>query len=282
MSEEVLLRRARQRFLASLCAGVLRVDNSGVPSNADKHNKLSVRIALKMADLIGQSATAERLSGQTAGSEFEHVCCQFLRDTFLNLQALRPGKWTVHLGGSISKFQQYSHMETLGCVLRSNPEIAAVVQWDYTISPDITIARETEPDEVINKDALIVDCNTARHAYIRRTYSTIPLLHASISCKWTIRSDRSQNARTEGLNLARNRRGHQPHIVLITGEPLPSRLASVAIGTGDLDCVYHVALPELVSAVEQEDGGDACELLRILIDGKRLKDISDLPLDLAV
>lgn len=53
-------------------------------------------------------------------------------------------------------------------------------------------------------------------------------------------------------------------------------------GTGDIDCVYHFALPELVEAVNDTQAEDSIEMLDILISGKRLKDISDLPLDLAV
>jgi hypothetical protein len=109
-----------------------------------------------------------------------------------------------------------------------------------------------------------------------------PLLHASISCKWTLRSDRAQNARAEALNLVRNRKGHLPHVVVVTGEPLPSRLASLALGTGDIDCVYHFALPELMKTVEDAGLSDAQDILAIMVNGKRLKDISDLPLDLAV
>jgi hypothetical protein len=59
-------------------------------------------------------------------------------------------------------------------------------------------------------------------------------------------------------------------------------LSSLALGTGDVDCVYHFALPELVHAVEELGHDDTNELLSIMINGKRLKDISDLPLDLAV
>jgi hypothetical protein len=73
-----------------------------------------------------------------------------------------------------------------------------------------------------------------------------------------------------------------PHIVVVTGEPLPSRLASLALGTGDIDCVYHFALPELMSTVDKLGIEDSANLVRIMVDGKRLKDISDLPLDLAV
>ena len=66
---------------------------------------------------------------------------------------------------------------------------------------------------------------------------------------------------------------------------MPSRLASLALGTSDLDCVYHVALPELLAAVEQisTDGrSDQKQELATLVNGKRLRDISDLPLDLAI
>lgn len=113
-------------------------------------------------------------------------------------------------------------------------------------------------------------------------FEGLPILHASVSAKWTMRSDRAQNSRTEALNLIRNRKGNLPHIVVVTGEPMPARIASLALGTGDIDCVYHFALYELVESVKELDAEDAMEMLNVLIDGKRLKDISDLPLDLAV
>ncbi len=71
-------------------------------------------------------------------------------------------------------------------------------------------------------------------------------------------------------------------MVAVTAEPLPSRLASIALGTGDLDCTYHFALYELQAAVAQHPDSEAAALVRIMVEGKRLKDISDLPLDLAV
>ena len=97
-----------------------------------------------------------------------------------------------------------------------------------------------------------------------------------------MRSDRAQNSRTEALNLIRNRKGNLPHIVVVTGEPTPSRLASLALGTGDIDCMYHFALYELIDSLKELQADDAMALLNTLIDGKRLKDISDLPLDLSV
>lgn len=74
----------------------------------------------------------------------------------------------------------------------------------------------------------------------------------------------------------------------ITGEPLPMRIASLALGTGDLDCVYHFALPELQKAIEElielgESGlEDQKDMLNTLIEGRRLRDISDLPFDLLI
>jgi hypothetical protein len=70
--------------------------------------------------------------------------------------------------------------------------------------------------------------------------------------------------------------------VVVTGEPLPSRLSSLALGTGDIDCVYHFALYELIDAVKDTGAEDSIEILKILVEGKRLRDISDLPLDLAI
>jgi NgoMIV restriction enzyme len=76
-----------------------------------------------------------------------------------------------------------------------------------------------------------------------------------------------------------------PHIVVITSEPLPTRIASIAQGTSDLDCVYHVALPELrVAVVESLEGrkSEQAQELEVLIAAKRLRDIADLPLDLCI
>ncbi len=95
-----------------------------------------------------------------------------------------------------------------------------------------------------------------------------------------MRSDRAQNIRTEAHNLIRNRKGPTPHIVAVTMEPLPSRLESIALGLGDLDCVYHAALDELMDAGNYSSARSPAEQLGRLVEGRRLRDISDLPLDL--
>ena len=144
------------------------------------------------------------------------------------------------------------------------------------------IARYPEDDAVINQQKALVNQDYARLTSLRAINNPNPILHASVSCKWTLRSDRAQNARSEGLNLVRNRKGRLPHIAVVTGEPTPNRIASIALGTGDIDCVYHFALPELLETVQALKYEDAEDMLHTMIDGKRLRDIADLPLDLVI
>jgi NgoMIV restriction enzyme len=49
--------------------------------------------------------------------------------------------------------------------------------------------------------------------------------------------------------MIRHRRGRQPHLVTVTAEPLPTRLASIARGTGEVDAVYHIAYDALAASV---------------------------------
>lgn len=283
----VLIAEARKKYhQALLFNGVLTVDNKGIPSNADSSSKLSVNIAKGITDLL-MAETHDKAVGQTSGAKFEQINMDFLSNTFPFLQNLRPGKWHIAKLGNrnsmkTSSFSQYEHLEYLNQLTKSDARLAASMGNDYMVAPDVVIYREPEEDEAINTNCIIVDNSICLQSDIRKVCGGLPILHASISAKWTMRSDRAQNSRTEALGLIRNRKGHLPHIVVVTGEPMPARLASLALGTGDIDCVYHFALYELVKSVESIQAEDSMELLNILIKGKRLKDISDLPLDLTV
>ena len=229
----------------------------------------------------------EKISGQTLGKQFEMLTMEFLQATFPNLQNLYPGKWSIlQLGNNnklkTSDFEQYEHLAYLSALTAENAQLAAALGNDYLVAPDVVVYRELFEDDEINQNQCIVDNDVSKMADIRKVNGGKPLLHASVSAKYTMRSDRAQNSRTEALNLIRNRKGHLPHIVVVTAEPMPNRLASLALGTGDIDCVYHFALYELLRAVKEVGSEDAIELLDTLVSGKRLKDISDLPLDLAV
>jgi len=131
-------------------------------------------------------------------------------------------------------------------------------------------------------NGILVSNYEALHSGLRSWNSEQPILHASISCKWTLRSDCAQNARSEGLNLVRNRKGRLPHVTVKTGEPTPDRIASIALGTGDIDLVYHFALYELLDTVRSLVMSDHEDSINTMIEGRRLRDISDLLLDLIV
>jgi len=260
------------------------------PSFADSSSQSSVAIAQHLSERLGFKVIHGRIDGQKAGSLFEHLTCEFIASAFAVLYHLRPGKWAyLTAQTSISNFVQYQHLSTLGSLVKTDPVLAAALGHDYIITPDIVIIRQPVTDAEVNRhQALVADSEpVAKLTPFRASNQTGPtsraFLHASISCKWTIRSDRSQNTRTEALNLIRNRKGAVPHIVAVTAEPLPMRIASLALGTGDIDCVYHLALPELQEACAASGrGDDQLEMLETMIGGNRLRDISDLPFDLAV
>lgn len=284
---DALIARERKRYHdALLSEGVLTIDKDGIPSNADRSSRLSVSIAAGIAKRLA-AGTQVKITGQSSGAKFEQLNMEFLRNTFPCLQNVRPGRWhIVKLGNrspiKTSSFIQYEHLEYLAALTERDSKLAASMGNDYMVGPDVVIYRETEPDQEINFLQQVIDDSVCTMADLRQRYNSLPILHASVSAKWTMRSDRAQNSRTEALNLIRNRKGRLPHIVVVTGEPMPSRIASLALGTGDIDCVYHFALYELIDAVKELGAEDALEMLNILTDGRRLKDISDLPLDLAV
>jgi NgoMIV restriction enzyme len=276
----------RKAYHQSLLEGVLSINSSGVASNADSSSRLSIKVAGSIAEQL-QGRDGSRLAGQTSGNRFEAITADFVRASFTQLQQLRPGQWQVEqVAGrnrrAIAEFEQYAHLIALDEAAKRDPQLAAALGSDYTISPDVVVIRQLVSDQEINSPSKWVDETIANRAALRAANTGKPLLHASISTKWTIRSDRSQNSRTEALNLMRNRKGRVPHIMVVTGEPLPSRLASIALGTGEIDCVYHFALYELIAAVRDCGEESAIDSLDVMLDGKRLKDITDLPLDLAV
>ena len=282
-----MIAEARHKYHAGLLAnGVLTIDSKGVPSNADRSSNLSIAIAQGITRRL-MANEQEKTVGQTVGTKFELLNMEFIEATFPYLQNLRPGKWHITKLGNrnsikTSSFAQYEHLDYLSQLTKEDARLAASMGNDYMVAPDVVVYRDTEPDEVINEQQVIVDETVSCLSDIRKTCGGLPILHASVSAKWTMRSDRAQNSRTEALGLIRNRKGRLPHIVVVTGEPMPARIASLALGTGDIDCVYHFALNELVDSVNEVGAEDSIELLKILISGKRLKDISDLPLDLAV
>lgn len=275
----------RRRYHKEICKRILGL-KSGIPNFADISSKTSRTLALGLVKRLDCSLCTSPPVGQTVGTVFGELTLDFLNRAFRLLQHIRPGKWVFSASQSsigIAAFDQYEHLAALDSALKTHKDLAAALGGDYIIRPDIVIGRKPLSDSEINKKKIVLGGGpiSILTPLRKNNYkSPKPILHASISCKWTIRSDRSQNTRTEALNLIRNRKGKTPHISCVTAEPMPTRLASLAMGTGDIDCVYHMALQELISSVNESGNEDQGEMLDTLVNGKRLRDISDLPFDL--
>lgn len=301
------LKELRKQYHERICRDIIRISTNPktgrtYPNFADGTSTNSREIAYGIVELLEYQTNAEILSGQSAGGGFEQITKDYLDAAFHMLEHLQPsGEFIYRTHTPISDFEQYEHLAKLERLVdrlihdddEENRELATALGHEYIVVPDIAIERLPVSDEKINEKGTIIDrlddvakltpirlANSIDSAHPRR------ILHASISCKWTIRSDRSQNARTEALNLMRNRAGTIPHICTITAEPLPTRIQSIASGTGDIDAVYHFALHELkrtvatIAASGNAGMYDQLDILNALINGKRLRDISDLPFDL--
>ena len=216
----------------------------GNPNIADGSSSTSIMIASSMFEQLGITQKSDS-PGQTLGRQFETAITQVLSQRLFELDQDRH--WSVG-SQQITEFSQYEHLDHIRRLAEEDQRgtLRSSLGTDYLIKPDITIGilQEERQDQ-------------QQH------------LHAAVSCKWTIRSDRVQNIRHEGVILTRHRRGRQPHIVAVTAEPLPSRLAAIARGTGELDCVYHVALPQLRSACPT--GSESEVVLTELTEQDRLR-----------
>ena len=231
---------------------------TGCPNCADKDSAASVAIAAGVLEELGIHASGLH-TGQSAGSVFEKKVAGYLENELPKIASDRP--WIVfgrEGKKQISDFRQYEHLGRLKTVMEEDTSglLRVEIGADYLISPDVTVGLSVDDG--------------------------LPFLHAAVSCKWTIRSDRVQNIRHEGTILTRHRRGRQPHIVAVTAEPLPSRLAAIARGTGEVDAVYHIALPELERAVARYDNLEQLECLGELLDQARLLDFQTLAPTLAL
>ncbi len=216
-----------------------------VPNFADVDNAESLRLAAGVLDALGVARDTVSDVPADPGGPLEHAVRDHLASA---LPARHPDRdWQVSRGTVITRFDQYAHLDEVHALVRANPGLRITIGTDYLIRPDVTIGLAGVP-----------------------TASGLPPLHAAVSCKWTIRSDRVQNIRHECLQMIRHRRGRQPHLVTVTAEPLPSRLASIARGTGEVDAVYHVAYDALNASVARNANPDQQEAWREVVGQRRL------------
>lgn len=155
-----LIAQERKNYHESLLReGVLTIDRSGIPSNADKSSKLSISIALGIANKL-MAETHDKSVGQTSGAKFEQLNMVFLANTFPLLQDLRPGVWHITKLGNrnsmkTSSFAQYEHLDYLNRLTAYDRKLAASMGNDYMVAPDVVVYRETVSDQDINETQVL-------------------------------------------------------------------------------------------------------------------------------
>ena len=227
-----------------------------VPNFADVDNAESIRIAAGVLDALELPRAVDPAVPSAPGGPLEQAVCDDLAAELARLHTDR--RWLVSRGSVITGFDQYAHLSEVDALVRANPQLRITVGMDYLIRPDVTVGLSQV-----------------------ETASGLPPLHAAISCKWTIRSDRVQNIRHECLQMIRHRRGRQPHLVTVTAEPLPSRLASIARGTGEVDAVYHVAYDAMTSSVTANANPEQADAWREVTGQRRVLNYEFLAATLA-
>lgn len=231
-----------------------------VPNVADVDNLESLNLSAAMLTTMGQvnPNTASVIPGSLPTKPGTHLENHVRDHLIAELPAIDPARvWDVMRGRYITDFAQYQHLTALDALVKANPNLRITLGRDYLIKPDVTVG-------MAGAQAL----------------SGFPFLHGAVSCKWTIRSDRVQNVRHEFNQMIKHRRGRQPHLVTVTAEPLPSRLASIARGTGEVDATYHIAFDELASAVAASRNTGQQDAWAEIVGQGRLKNFNDLADDL--
>ncbi|MFI1913261.1 NgoMIV family type II restriction endonuclease [Nocardia sp. NPDC020380] len=196
-----------------------------LPNTADTSNKPSIAIAAAVLDNLGvPRGIASGIVDPKSGRPLEVAVAS---DLAAEIPKLSPGRiWMIPKSAKpITNFVQYEHLKRVDLLVNSYEELKAALGTDYIIKPDVVVGLHSGEN------------------------GDLPFLHAAVSCKWTIRSDRVQNIRHENNQMIRHRRDRLPHLAVVTAEPLPSRLASIARGTGEVDAVYHIAYDALDQAI---------------------------------
>ena len=192
------LEQSREAYHQAICRQVLGY-RAGVPNIADRGSRKSVQLSQSILTRMGFPPCPNPPKGQRAGSLFESLTLDYLQRAFQLIQHLRPGDWTFSVHGDVTVFDQYEHLTDLAQVLAQHPGLRATL-GDCLVRPDIVVGRSPVSDQEINRDADVLQGNIATLTPLRASNfpDPRPILHASISCKWTIRSDRSQNCHRDG------------------------------------------------------------------------------------
>ncbi|MFI2753688.1 NgoMIV family type II restriction endonuclease [Cellulomonas sp. P22] len=276
-------------FVKDLC--LYRSD--GKPNTCDASDKLSVEVGHALFDAIGVSMTsagdeptgaqlskkvAADLLGRVSAADSSAVVRPEQRlnvfEQYLHVGALRdvkPGR-SKEFDAAWNRLSTYVRKKTAS---GDSSRLEALIAGVETV-----IDREAEDlrlllDQVGDESLLGLDVTVSRPGARKA-----PILEVALSLKWSLRTDRAQDCRTQGAKMAALRRGRMPHFGVVTMEPRPYYLNLVAGGSGDVDCAYVLDLPSLTQAVDQvyrtRQRAKGRDLFHRLVDQQRIRDYDDL------
>ncbi|HPG39215.1 MAG TPA: NgoMIV family type II restriction endonuclease [bacterium] len=279
----------RKEYHDAICRDLLRMNKNqqkgDYPNNADGDSRISVSIAKEIYAQLGPPQYAT-ISVQNSDDLFAILTKDFIEKCFNLLNHLRPGNWRYYLKTEISQFEQYKDFAEMDSFLKEHKELATTIGQAYIPKPDILIGREPLTDNEINKyrEILSTGINRGKRTPLRQANnpSPKPILFAAIFCPWTLGLNQAQRIKFDAISLINKRKGKAPQIAGVTAETNLLKIASLAFETGELDCVYHFALNELKNAITTINDESQLDMYKTLVEGRRLRDISDLPFDLAV
>lgn len=243
-------------FASALCG----FRANGNPNTSDNNDALSIEWGRALFERLGVSPDAE--APELVGNLMEAAIAENLRDIRGDLQ--------IEQSRPAADFEQYEHLRVFqDFKSRYQGSHAALRQVEELSSdlPDsvaaIRLARAIEmarrqaerDDELVSRlsstmpeeSLLRIDVTVAERG---SSGPSSPFLHAALSSKWSLRTDRAQDCVSQGSKLVAQRRGRMPHYAVVTMEPRPAMLRLIAYGSGSVDCVYHLALPQLLAAAD--------------------------------
>ncbi|WP_407320114.1 NgoMIV family type II restriction endonuclease [Isoptericola halotolerans] len=288
---------------ASFAKDLCGYRDHGKPNTSDRSKKDSVALGIALFEALGVPHDAQ---GQDeTGLPFATKVADDLRERVRAVGVLHR----VQPEQALNEFQQYRHVGALN-ELAIEPSKGYLKAWKR-LTLEVTRRVTGPPASVRRASAMIDDVEAAVAAEVddrRRVvyemgtesllnldvtvadaqYGRLPELEIGLSLKWSLRTDRAQDCRSQGAKLSALRRGRMPHFAAVTMEPRPYMLNLLGGGSGDVDCVYHLDLPALTLAIESVYGGKHDKSSRRtvgtfqrLVEQRRLRDYDEL-VDVAI
>ncbi|MFE9019113.1 NgoMIV family type II restriction endonuclease [Streptomyces sp. NPDC007808] len=291
-------------FISSLCGY-----RDGRPNTSDKSDSGSVALGKVFFEAMGIPADAAPPEQGDERKTVGNLMASLLSADLEDILKEKAPHLTVEPERAFTGFEQFTHLsaarELRGDMAKEVTQaVNELEKYSSRVGLDeealekltghlgkireqirLTESRRRELLNLLGEESLLKLDVTVSRELTGDSYETSPLRHlvAGLSLKWTLRTDRAQDCRSQGAKMAALRRGRMPHFAAVTMEPRPSMLALLGRGSGDIDCVYHLHLHALSDAIDEYCSGTKHKArlairdnFRRLRDQRRIRDYDEL------